>query len=124
MQALSIQQPWAWLIVNGYKNVENRDWSTKQRGNILIHTGKKFDKEGYEWIEDEFPEIPLPLPAEFQKGGIVGKATIVDCVSEMDSPWFFGRFGFVMEGAGPLPFYACNGQLGFFQVGGHEAVRP
>jgi hypothetical protein len=116
MKALSIQQPWAWLIVNRYKHVENRDWPTKQRGEILIHTGKKFDKEGYDWIKDEFPEIPMPSPAEFQKGGIVGKVSIVDCVSKMDSPWFFGRFGFVMEGAEPLPFHACNGQLGFFEV--------
>ena len=30
--ALSIQQPWAWFIVNGYKDVENRTWSTKFRG--------------------------------------------------------------------------------------------
>ena len=26
MKALSIRQPWAWLIVNGYKDVENRTW--------------------------------------------------------------------------------------------------
>ena len=30
--ALSIRQPWAWLIVNGYKDIENRDWKTHYRG--------------------------------------------------------------------------------------------
>lgn len=25
MKCLSIQQPWAWLIVNGFKDIENRD---------------------------------------------------------------------------------------------------
>jgi hypothetical protein len=26
-KAMSIRQPWAWLIVNGYKDVENRIWA-------------------------------------------------------------------------------------------------
>jgi hypothetical protein len=30
--ALSVRQPWAWLIVNGYKDVENRSWTTHYRG--------------------------------------------------------------------------------------------
>lgn len=29
---LSIRQPWAWLIVNGYKDIENRTWPTHFRG--------------------------------------------------------------------------------------------
>src|SRR5438045_8559495 len=39
MKALSIRQPWAWLIVNGHKPVENRSWSTKYTGKLLIHAG-------------------------------------------------------------------------------------
>lgn len=50
MKALSIRQPWAWLIVNGYKSIENRTWNTRIRGTILIHAGKGFDKEGYAWV--------------------------------------------------------------------------
>ncbi len=26
MKALSIKQPWAWLICAGYKDIENRSW--------------------------------------------------------------------------------------------------
>jgi len=26
--ALSVRQPWAWLIVNGWKNIENREWAS------------------------------------------------------------------------------------------------
>jgi hypothetical protein len=40
MKALSIRQPWAWLIVNGYKDIENRSWATKFRGPVLIHAAK------------------------------------------------------------------------------------
>jgi len=37
LTCLSVRQPWAWLIVNGHKDVENRTWSTQHRGDILIH---------------------------------------------------------------------------------------
>jgi hypothetical protein len=111
--ALSIQQPWAWLIVNGYKAVENRDWPTKMRGWIWIHAGKKIDAEGYQWVRENFPDIPLPTG--FDIGGIVGRARLVDCVTEMDSPWFFGRYGFVVEDAEPQPLAPCRGKLGFFR---------
>ncbi len=30
--ALSIRQPWAWLIIHACKDVENRDWPTRVRG--------------------------------------------------------------------------------------------
>ncbi len=43
MKALSIMQPWAWLIVNGHKDIENRNWPTRFRGPVYIHAGKKID---------------------------------------------------------------------------------
>ena len=49
MKALSIRQPWAWLIVNGYKDIENRTWSTDFRGRVYVHAGRKI-KSG------DFPE--------------------------------------------------------------------
>lgn len=41
--ALSIRQPWAWLIVNNHKPVENRSWPTSFRGRFLVHAGKTRD---------------------------------------------------------------------------------
>jgi hypothetical protein len=32
----------------------------------------------------------------------------------MESMWFFGRYGFVLRDAFPLPLIPCRGQLGFF----------
>lgn len=112
MKALSIQQPWAWLIANGYKDIENRDWPTKGRGWFLIHAGKKIDTDAIDWIRQAFPEIPLP--DSFDVGGIVGMARIVDVVTASDSPWFFGRYGFVINHARPMQLIPCKGQLGFF----------
>lgn len=115
LKALSIQQPWAWLIVNGYKDVENRDWKTNVRGPVLIHASKKFDYEGWRWVRENFPHIPMPrTPEAFYKGGIVGEAEIVDCVSSSPSRWFFGRYGFVLKNAVAHSYRKCRGKLGFF----------
>ena len=124
-RALSIQQPWAWLISNGHKDVENRNWPTKFRGAVLIHAGKKFDKDGYEWVRHAFPHIQMPAPNEFDKGGIVGQAVITGCVKEMNSPWFFGRYGFTLTEGKALPFIPCKGMLGLFTPGGEDdATQP
>lgn len=123
MKALSINQPWAWLIVNGYKGVENRSWDTNYRGEFLIHAGKKFDDDCYLFLENENFDIDLPSIAELQMGGIVGKARLINSVhlrdkylvTAKDKPWFFGDYGFMLDSAEPLPFKPCKGALGFFE---------
>ncbi len=117
MRALSVLQPWAWLIVNGPKPVENRRWKTPYRGRFLVHAGKKWGPEqrnDLTAVREQFPD--LILPDRFDLGGIVGAATIVDCVSEMDSPWFFGPFGFVLADPATCPFVPWKGQLGWFDI--------
>jgi hypothetical protein len=105
IRALSIKQPYPHHIFHDGKDVENRDWPTRGRGWFLVHAGKK-DDEDRELIREK--NMPL--------GGIVGAARIVDCVTEMDSPWFFGDYGFVLKDALPLPLVPCKGQLGFFSL--------
>lgn len=121
MRTLSIRQPWAWLIVNGHKDIENRDWETLYRGPVLIHAGKTLARRYHAELRDVMKHlrgIDIPAFEDLQRGGIVGVATIADCVRESDSPWFdqTGGFGFVMRDAKPLPFYRCNGMLKFFDV--------
>ena len=73
MKVITIKQPWATLIVEGYKRFEFRSWKTNYRGDILIHAGKGIDKEAMERLKKYLPdEIPL--------GKIIGKATLTDCV--------------------------------------------
>lgn len=110
---LSVQQPWAWLTVNGFKDIENRDWSTRVRGVVGIHAGLKIDRAGEAFVLRTFPLITLP--DTYDVGGVVGRATLVGCVEESDSEWFFGRYGFVWRNPEPLPFMPCRGQLGFFR---------
>jgi hypothetical protein len=70
-----------------------------------------------DWSAFGMPEICRDVPADedLPRGGIVGIAEIAECVKEHPSPWFFGRYGFVLRNARPLPFRPCVGQLGFFE---------
>ena len=124
MKALSIRQPWAWLIINAGKDIENRSWPTRFRGRFLIHAGKAMTMDEFldarafvmDTLESVGKEIGLPTYTELRQmcGGIVGEAEIVGCVTDSQSPWFVGQFGFVIRNARPLPFSPCKGALGFF----------
>ena len=140
MKALSIRQPWAWLIASGIKDVENRSWPTKFRGRIYIHAGKKMDKAGLDWLvhnynlqrawneglgRDTYCDIMERDETDYTKGAIIGEVDIVDCQFWYDfmdkgiqSPWGeSGKYGFVLHNPvlyqTPIP---CKGQLGFFEV--------
>jgi predicted transcriptional regulator len=45
MKAISIRQPWAQLVVEGVKDIENRNWFTMHRGRLYIHASKTFEKD-------------------------------------------------------------------------------
>ena len=124
-EALSIRQPWAWLIANGYKGIENRSWNTTFRGEFFIHASKRMTRKEYQDCQRFIdllardcsiflPPIVLPKKEDLQYGGIIGAATITGCVTESDDGWFTGKFGFELEGQRVLPFMPCLGSLGFF----------
>ncbi|EOL8937010.1 ASCH domain-containing protein [Cronobacter dublinensis] len=123
MKAISIRQPWAWLIVNGYKDIENRSWRTKYRGPVLIHAASGLTKHEYnaalEFCRSVNPNLPvnMPLYEKIERGGIVGIATITGCVDSSPSPWFFGPKGFTLIDSQPLPFCPMKGKLSFFETG-------
>ena len=72
MKVHSIKEPWASLIINGYKEYEFRSWKTKYRGKILIHTSKGIDKKSI----DRFKCYEL----EYKYGVIIGEAKLIDCI--------------------------------------------
>lgn len=129
MKAISIRQPWAWLIVNAGKDIENRSWRTPYRGAVLIHAAKgctaKEYVEAFLFAEQFVPEIVRRMPdrKSIERGGIVGMADIVGCVKESSSPWFFGPNGFVLRNQKKLPFFECKGRLGFFDVELPEGIE-
>lgn len=122
MKALSIRQPWAWLIVNAGpcgKDIENRTWHTKFRGRFLVHAAQGMTRKEYEFARDfalEADATLLPPFEDLQRGGIIGSVELVDSVDHSDSPWYMGEKGFVLQDPKPLPFMPLKGRLGFFDV--------
>lgn len=120
--ALSIRQPWAWLIVHGHKDIENRDWATNFRGQLLVHAGLTMPRKYYDEITAflrESGHLPADMPAyeELDRGGLVGWTRIVDCRREHPSFWKQeGTHGFVLRDSRPIPFVPFKGRLGFFNV--------
>lgn len=120
--ALSIRQPWAWLIVNGHKDIENRDWPTSFRGRLLVHAGLTMTRTYYDQVVQELDGmglLPPDLPAyeDLHRGGFVGWTHVTDCVQEHHSKWKQeGSWGFVLRNSRPTEFLAWKGQLGFFNV--------
>lgn len=120
MKCLSVRQPWATLLALGLKDVENRDWYTSYCGPLLIHAGKQFEDEAVGWILQRLDDIerkkfPMQKSA-FPLGGIVGCVRMVDCVTDSESKWFVGDYGFVFDKAIELPFMPMPGRLGLFNA--------
>lgn len=126
MKALSIRQPWAWLIVNGHKDIENRTWPTKHTGHVLIHASKGMTATEYvqvrQWLKDhpdqKLRAIELPPAGALERGGIVGMAMLVGCdYDSRKSSWAQAwHFGFKLQSARTLPFTPLKGMLGLFTV--------
>lgn len=76
MKVITLKQPWASLIVNGYKKYEFRSWKTNYRGELYIHAGKGIDKEGMKRVES--------LNLKYPKSRIIGKVIIEDCIELND----------------------------------------
>lgn len=107
LKALTLRQPYAWLVVHGPKNIENRRWqpwepriiqSGKQRGQtvkvpwrgqFIIHAGAQRPTEE-EWFEVrrwaleqglerlERSGLVLPPPSQLDYSAFIGTAVLVD----------------------------------------------
>lgn len=122
MKCISIKQPWAWLIFNdsgkkGFKDVENRTWATKIRGEIAVHTSKKIDNQTYHNLI-KYSGLKLPPIEELETGKIIGTVEIVDCVSSYPSYWKeLDSIGFILKNPIKLnQTIEIKGQLGFFNL--------
>jgi hypothetical protein len=118
LPVLSIRQPWAWCVIHGGKDIENRDWTTTFRGRFVVHASKGGTKqdmrEAYAFIHVA-SKGHVWIPENLDRGGIIGSVELVDVVEQSESPWFVGRYGLVLSDPRPLPFTPCKGQLGLFE---------
>lgn len=123
MKVLSIRQPWASLIVNGFKCYEFRSWKTKFRGRVLIHASKD--------VETEYLSRFESLGLEYPTSAIIGSVIVTDCVSvteefedklieenELVYGATRGRAGYGFKVENPVKFdevILANGELGFWE---------
>jgi hypothetical protein len=124
--ALAVRQPWAWAIIHGGKDIENRTIDAVAKGGmeprrIAILASKGMTREEYEsaaWFMRDEIGIECPAAAQLLRGGIIGAVTVTGIVSESESPWFFkqrrGR-GLVLSEPQACSFVPAFGELGYFK---------
>lgn len=129
--ALAVRQPWAWAIVHGRKDIENRTLDACVKGGmkpgrriaILASVGMTRDEyeSAAEFINDVsglWSTPPCPPAHELLRGGIIGTVYVCDIVKDSTSPWFIeqrlGR-GLLLADAKPCEFVRAGGKLGYFR---------
>lgn len=115
LYALTLWQPWATAIVEGPKNVENRDWRCPKwliGRYLVLHAAKTWDKDAVAWLAERGWQAPRVLP----QGAIIGIARVDNCVTESESPFFFGPYGWVLsDRQATKPIY-CPGHQKLWRV--------
>ena len=127
--ALSVRQPWAWAIVAGFKEVENRSEGSIRAGQmtcrrIAIHAAAGMTRKEYEWAVWRLDRHGVRCPAalDLPRGAIIGAVDVVAIVTDSESEWFGGQMGLVLENAvmcDPIP---AKGALGYFPWARAEAL--
>jgi hypothetical protein len=119
VKAISVRQPWAWLLIHGPKDVENRTWAPwgGYRGPLVIVASKGLTRAEYEdvsWMVDKLAELP-PF-GKLERGGVIGAVDLYDVSPPSKkpvSPWHFEeQFAWRVRRPVPLPFRPFKGALG------------
>lgn len=131
---LSLWEPWASLIVAGFKRHETRHWPTKVRGRVAVHAAKRVDVGGAPVDLCEFAFGPgwaktRPIGCVVAVADLTGcyaadhlaegRAPLLQPIEESDylsGNYGAGRFGFRYDNVRPLrdPL-PLIGRQGFFQ---------
>lgn len=122
MKAITIRQPWATLIADGFKPVENRKWLSHYRGPLAIHAAKgctlkeysdalRFCRNmGITW------DKPLDLPGVIVRGAVIAVVDMVGCVEDHPSLFFTGPWGHVYQNVRKIEPVPCSGALGLWEL--------
>lgn len=130
--ALSVRQPWAWAILQGGKDIENRTPGSIRAGRmvpgrICLHAAKGMREKEYRWAEWKMAQtgVRCPAPADLVRGAIIGTVEVVRIVTASDSPWFGGPSGLELRDPRAIDPIPAPGALGYFawEAGG-ELVPP
>lgn len=77
MKVISIKEPFASFIKEGYKKIETRSWKTNYRGELFIHSsGKNIAKE---FLTNKYV-VSLTNELNMNYGNIICRGNLVGCV--------------------------------------------
>lgn len=144
MKALSIKQPWAWLICKGIKDVENRTWwlhmspllnhpsyAKNVPMRMFVHASLSKSEMSKDILASILRHLSGRQASEFMLvyerlsfGAIVGEVDVVGCKyrfseenDNLYSVWHeIGMYGLLL--ANPALYdepIPCKGKLGFFE---------
>lgn len=139
--ALSVHQPFAWAIVAGHKNIENRSWHPPAwliGKTLLIHATKSKVSSGtLASLRSSIPTMKRCLSPEQEeneylmpRGAIVGSVRLEGVVTSRDAgkssflsdPWWIGPVGWVLSNPcrfeTPIP---CKGRQRLWRVPREQA---
>ena len=136
MRAMSVQQPYAWAIIHGGKDIENRrrqaPWNTLIGQRIAIHASRTWSDQGARdiLIEDLIGRRPTPADLTFTFGAIIGTALVHDVhLAAADGccdPWGWEQpkhtasvdpiVHVTLSGVRATPWIPCSGQLGAWRL--------
>lgn len=132
--ALAVRQPWAWAIIFGGKNIENRSplaisKGSMRVGRIAILASLGMTRDEYRSAAEFMRErcgVTCPPPADLVRGAIIGAVTVDRIVTSSPSPWWMGPRGLVLHEAAPCAPIPATGQLGYFewQGNGGQVCEP
>lgn len=79
IKLLTVQQPWAQLIVLGQKRLENRPDATDYRGTLYIHSGLYFPQSEALLCYNEPFKSYVENPFLLEVGKVIGRVTLTGC---------------------------------------------
>lgn len=128
MKVLTVKNPWAWLIIHGGKDIENRTWKTNFRGRVLIHVAQWPDEYAGAFLNKIYGALDhntrrflrSPKSTQLRFGQIIGSVEIVDCVRDHSSVWAQPDcWHWVLRDPQPITFRdgeIVKGKLGLWEI--------
>ena len=108
---------WPDVLVNGFKDVENRTWRTKYRGRLYIHASGTYTRRAHDEWKNLIPHLygtGLPFDyCELETGGIIGSVELDDVADDSNSVWFDRgeNKAWLVSGAKTMEIVPCKGRL-------------
>jgi len=126
MKALSVRQPWAWAIIHGGKDIENRRSRTNYRGSLLIHAStysREWEiRQDLTLVAQRLPSgVEWPRMGELREnyGMVIGVVDLVDCRPAVSgTTWGFDAVGgwhWHLANPRPIQPFLARGKLGLWE---------